>query len=191
MEVVQGIVDKIWTNTTKKGNAYCVFEIGGERYSLWDKNSFSKYKEGDEIKFGFVMSHDYKNIVEFYDGSDPDSGNGKDQAQGKEPYKGDGNDRPHGAETSGNSGFRAGEPELPTDDGFIDMKTLLTVRMSSVKSAAALYSGSKAPYKELEEKAMNSAMKFEDYIMGRLGDTMPELESEIDEPQPPPTMPET
>jgi hypothetical protein len=191
MEVVQGKVDRIWTNTTKKGNPYCVFEIGGERYSLWDKNSFSKYKEGDEVEFGFVMSHDYKNIVEFYDGSAQESGDGKDQAQEKGPYKGNGNDRTQRTETPGNSSYQAGGPELPTDDGFIDLKTLLTVRMSSVKSAVALYSGRKAPYKELEEKAMDSAIKFEKYIMGGLSDTTPELGSEIKEQQPPSTMPET
>lgn len=121
---MKGEVEKVWKNETEDGRRYEVFQIGGERYSLWDEDYLDRIQEGQSLEFDFKESGDFKNITEIYKPS---------KNEEKEP-------------------------------GYGDQKLKKTIRMSSLKSASRVLIGSKIPYQNRAEKAIEIAKKFEKYI---------------------------
>jgi len=121
---MKGEVEKIWKNETADGRKYEVFQIEGERYSLWDEDYLDRIQEGQSLEFDFKESGDFKNITEIYEPS---------KNEEKEP-------------------------------GYGDQKLKKTIRMSSLKSASRVLTGSKIPYQNRAEKAIEIAKKFEKYI---------------------------
>ncbi len=121
---MKGEVEKLWKNETEDGRRYEVFQIGGERYSLWDEDYLDRIQEGQSLEFDFKESGDFKNITEIYD--------------------------------------QPGEVEKEPEYGNQRLKK--TIRMSSLKSASRVLIGSKIPYQNRAEKAIEIAKKFEKYI---------------------------
>jgi len=121
---MKGEVEKVWKNETEDGRKYEVFQIGGERYSLWDEDYLDRIQEGQSLEFDFKESGDFKNITEIYE--------------------------------------QPGEVEKEPEYGNQRLKK--TIRMSSLKSASRVLIGSKIPYQNRAEKAIEIAKKFEKYI---------------------------
>ena len=121
---MKGEVEKVWKNETADGRKYEVFQINGERYSLWEEDYLDRIQEGQTLEFDFKESGDFKNITEIY--GLPDEGE-------KEPDYG-------------------------------NQKLKKTIRMSCLKSASRILTGSKIPYQNRAEKAIEIARKFEKYI---------------------------
>ena len=121
---MKGEVEKLWKNETEDGRKYEVFQIGGERYSLWDEDYLDRIQEGQSLEFDFKESGDFKNITEIY----------------KQP----------------------GEVEKEPEYGNRRLKK--TIRMSCLKSASRILAGSKIPYQNRVDRAIETARKFEKYI---------------------------
>ena len=151
---VTGKIEKVWDNATSSGKPYKVVELeNGDRYSLWRAGDFEKVYKGEMIEFDFSTSgKGYKNIERIYNGSDvPQENTGKNPdsetaASGKynRPGNGDGN----GLNGNGYSGDRLEK----------------MVKMSCLKSASNLFSGSKIPFEDRADKVIEMAKKFEKYI---------------------------
>jgi len=121
---MKGEVEKVWKNETADGRKYEVFQINGERYSVWEENYLDRIQEGQSLEFDFRESGDFKNITKIY--RNPETG-----------------------------------PEEPT---YEDKKLKKTIRMSCLKSASRVLTGSKIPYQNRADKAIEIAKKFEKYI---------------------------
>lgn len=121
---MKGEVEKVWKNETEDGRKYEVFQIGGERYSLWDEDYLDRIQEGQILEFDFKQSRDFKNITEIYE--------------------------------------QPGEVEREPEYGNQRLKK--TIKMSCLKSASRVLIGSKIPYQNRAEKAIEIAKKFEKYI---------------------------
>jgi hypothetical protein len=63
---MKGEVEKVWKNETSDGRKYEVFQIGGQRYSLWEEEYLDKIQEGQPLEFDFRESGDFKNISKIY-----------------------------------------------------------------------------------------------------------------------------
>ena len=70
---MKGEVEKIWKNETEDGRKYEVFQINGERYSLWDENYLGQIPEGQALEFEYKESGDFKNITKVYNPGDDGS----------------------------------------------------------------------------------------------------------------------
>lgn len=123
---MKGEIEKIWKNETADGRKYEVFQINGERYSLWEEDYLDKLQEGQTLEFDFRESGEFKNITKIYE----------------KPERG---------------------PEEKKNE-YEDQKTRKTVRMSCLKSASRVLIGSKIPYQNRADKAIEIAKKFEKYI---------------------------
>ena len=121
---MKGEVEKVWKNETEDGRRYEVFQIGGERYSLWDEDYLDRIQEGQSLEFDFKESGDFKNITQIYE--------------------------------------QPGEVEKEPEYGNQRLKK--TIRMSSLKSASRVLIGSKIPYQNRADRAIEIAKKFEKYI---------------------------
>jgi len=121
---MKGEVEKVWKNETVDGRKYEVFQINGERYSLWEEDYLDKIQEGQSLEFDFKESGDFKNIIEIYEPS---------KNEEKEP-------------------------------GYEDQKPKRIIRMSSLRSASRVLAGSKIPYQNRADRAIETAKKFEKYI---------------------------
>ena len=121
---MKGEVEKVWKNETEDGKRYEVFQIGGERYSLWEEDYLDRIQEGQTLEFDFKESGEFKNITKIYE---------KPENEPKEP-------------------------------GYGDSKLKKTVRMSSLKSASRVLIGSRIPYQNRADRAIEIAKKFEKYI---------------------------
>lgn len=149
---VDGKIARVWDNATTQGRPYKVVELeNGERYSLWRKGDFEKVSKGDEINFDYSTSGRFKNIERLYDGSEavqepPGNGSGSGNAT-KGKYNGLG----QGDGNGNGSGMDKNEK---------------MVKMSCVKSASNLFTGSKIPFDERADKVIEMARKFKDYILG-------------------------
>lgn len=121
---MKGEVEKVWKNKTEDGRKYEVFQINGERYSLWDEDYLDRIQEGQPLEFDFKESGDFKNITEIYEPS-------RDKEK---------------------------EPEY----GNHRLKRI--IRMSSLRSASRILAGSKIPYQNRADRAIETARKFEKYI---------------------------
>jgi len=121
---MKGEVEKVWKNETEDGRKYEVFQIGGERYSLWEEDYLDRIQEGQTLEFDFKESGEFKNITKIYE---------KPENEPKEP-------------------------------GYGDQKQKKTVRMSSLKSASRVLIGSRIPYQNRADRAIEIAKKFEKYI---------------------------
>ena len=121
---MKGEVEKMWKNETEDGRKYEVFQIGGERYSLWDEDYLDRIREGQSLEFDFKESGDFKNITEIYE--------------------------------------QPGEVEKEPEYGNQRLKK--TIRMSSLKSASRVLIGSRIPYQNRADRAIEIAKKFEKYI---------------------------
>jgi len=121
---MKGEVEKIWKNETEDGRKYEVFQINGERYSVWEEGYLDRIQEGQSLKFDFKESGDFKNITKIYENPEPG----------------------------------------PEEPGYEDHKLKRTIRMSCLKSASRVLTGSKIPYKNRADKAIEIAKKFEKYI---------------------------
>ncbi len=121
---MKGEVEKVWKNETEDGRRYEVFQIGGERYSLWEEDYLDRIQEGQTLEFDFKESNDFKNITKIYE-------------------------------------LPENEPKEP---GYEDPKLKKTIRMSSLKSASRVLIGSRIPYQNRADRAIEIAKKFEKYI---------------------------
>ena len=121
---MKGEVEKVWKNETADGRKYEVFQINGERYSLWEEDYLDRIQEGQSLEFDFKESGDFKNITEIYEPS---------KSEEKEP-------------------------------GYEDQKLKKIIKMSCLRSASKVLTGSKIPYKNRADKAIEMAKKFEKYI---------------------------
>lgn len=121
---MKGEVEKVWKNKTEDGRKYEVFQIGGDRYSLWDENYLDRIQEGQSLEFDFRESGDFKNIIRIYENPENES------------------------------------KILQYDD----QKVRRIIRMSSLRSASRILTGSKIPYENRADKTIEIARKFEKYI---------------------------
>lgn len=121
---MKGEVEKVWKNETADGKRYEVFQINGERYSLWDEDYLDRIQEGQSLEFDFKESGEFRNITEIYEPS---------KNEEKEPR-------------------------------YEDRKLKKTTRMSCLKSASRILAGSKIPYQNRADRAIETARKFEKYI---------------------------
>ncbi|MEE9389752.1 MAG: hypothetical protein V3U91_00765 [Candidatus Aminicenantaceae bacterium] len=121
---MKGEVEKLWKNETEDGRKYEVFQIGGERYSLWEEDYLDRIQEGQTLEFDFKESGEFKNITEIYE--------------------------------------QPGEVEKEPEYGNQRLKK--TIRMSSLKSASRVLIGSRIPYQNRADRAIEIAKKFEKYI---------------------------
>ena len=60
---MKGIIEQIWDNTSKTGKPYKAIQIGGERYTLWDKKYFDVIQKGKTVDFDFNDKGKFKNIT--------------------------------------------------------------------------------------------------------------------------------
>jgi len=67
---MKGEVEKLWKNKTEDGRKYEVFQINGERYSLWEEDYLDKIQEGQALEFDYKESGDFKNITKIYGSND-------------------------------------------------------------------------------------------------------------------------
>ena len=153
---VSGKIEKVWDNATSAGKPYKVVELeNGDRYSLWRAGDFDKVYKGEMIEFDFSTSgKGYKNIERIYNGTEvsegntgkgPDTGTDvKGKYNGPEPGNGDGT----GSNGNGYGGNRLDK----------------MVKMSFIKSASNLFSGSKIPFEQRADKVIEMAKRFKDYI---------------------------
>lgn len=121
---MKGEVEKLWKNETEDGRKYEVFQIGGERYSLWEEDYLDRIQEGQTLEFDFKESGEFKNITKIYE--------------------------------------QPGEVEKEPEYGNQRLKK--TIRMSSLKSASRVLIGSRIPYQNRADRAIEIAKKFEKYI---------------------------
>ena len=121
---MKGEVEKVWKNETEDGKRYEVFQINGERYSLWEEGYLDRIQEGQSLEFDFKESGDFKNITEIYEPS---------KNEEKEPEYG-------------------------------NQRLKKTIKMSCLKSASRVLIGSKIPYQNRADRAIEIARKFEKYI---------------------------
>lgn len=133
---MKGDIEKIWNKKTPDGRRYDVLQIGGVRYSLWEEEYLDKLKEGQTLEFDMRESGDYKNICKIYDP----------------------------AEAKNSSDANALPPETPGNGNGQSQKSRQIVRMSSLRSASQILSGSRIPAGERAEKTIEIAKKFEKYI---------------------------
>lgn len=63
---MKGEVEKLWKNKTEDGRKYEVFQINGERYSLWEEDYLDRIQEGQALEFDYKESGDFKNITKIY-----------------------------------------------------------------------------------------------------------------------------
>ncbi|MGD2091522.1 MAG: hypothetical protein PVH61_35445 [Candidatus Aminicenantes bacterium] len=161
---VSGKIERVWDNATTQGRPYKVVELeNGERYSLWRKGDFEKVSKGDDINFDYSMSGRWKNIERIYDGSEAEPGPpGKGQDFG----------------SSVNGKYNGAEPGNGNGNGYDGAKHERMVKMSCVKSASNLFTGSKIPFEERADKVIEMARKFKDYICQ-------EDEFDLEPPEPP------
>jgi hypothetical protein len=138
-ETVKGEVEKVWHNKTSAGKRYDVIEVAGGRYSVWDGEYLGKIEKGEMVEFEYKQSGNFNNVLKFNDGSQPEQDNAKDYKR---------------------------EPATSTGNGYNGDKLQQMARMSGLKSASALLSGTKVPYGERADKTIEMAMKFEKYILG-------------------------
>ena len=147
---VSGKISRVWDNATTQGRPYKVVEMeNGERYSLWRKGDFEKVFKGDEINFDYSTSGRWKNIERIYDASEIEPeppGNGPDSG------------------TAVNGKYNGQLPENSNGNGYDGAKLERMVKMSCVKSASNLFTGSKIPFDERADKVIEMARKFKDYI---------------------------
>jgi len=61
---MQGIMEKIWENTTQGGDKYWTVIISGGRYSVWDKTLLEALQPGDAVDFLFTQSGQYRKICQ-------------------------------------------------------------------------------------------------------------------------------
>ena len=120
---MKGEVEKIWNNETSDGRKYQVFQINGERYSLWDDNYIDCIQEGQSLEFDFKESGEFKNVTKIYGQED----------QAREPTQ--------------------------TNDRLNKI-----VKMSSLRSASRILTGSEILYDSRADKTIEVAKKFEKYI---------------------------
>jgi hypothetical protein len=132
---MKGEIEKIWKNQTPDGRKYNVLQIAGVRYSLWEGDYLDKLQEGQTLEFDFRESGEFKNISRIY---------------------------PAGADKM--SGNDALPPEHQGNDGQQGQKARQIVRMSSLRSASQILTGSRIPAGERAEKTIEIAKKFEKYI---------------------------
>ena len=121
---MKGEVEKVWKNETEDGKRYEVFQINGERYSLWEEDYLDRIQEGQSLEFDFKESGDFKNITEIYE--------------------------------------QPGEAEKEPEYGNQRLKK--TIKMSCLKSASRVLAGTKVPYLNRADRAIEIARKFEKYI---------------------------
>ena len=121
---MKGEVEKVWKNETADGRKYEVFQIEGERYSLWDEDYLDRIQEGQSLEFDFKESGEFRNITGIYEPS-------KNEEKGP---------------------------------GYEDQKLKKTTRMSCLKSASRILAGSKIPYQNRADRAIETARKFEKRI---------------------------
>ena len=138
-ELIKGEVEKVWHNKTSAGKRYDVIEVAGGRYSVWDGEYLGKIEKGEMVEFEYKQSGNFNNVLKFNDGSQPEQDNAKDYKR---------------------------EPATSTGNGYNGDKLQQMARMSGLKSASALLSGTKVPYGERADKTIEMAMKFEKYILG-------------------------
>jgi len=60
---MKGVIEQIWDNTSKTGKPYKAIQIGGERYTLWDKKYFDAIQKGESVDFEFDDKGKFKNIT--------------------------------------------------------------------------------------------------------------------------------
>jgi len=121
---MKGEVEKIWKNETADGRKYEVFQINGERYSLWDENYLDRIQEGQILEFDFRESGDFKNITKIYEQSESES----------------------------------------KESGYEDQRIKKIIKMSCLRSASRVLTGSKIPCEKRAEKTIEIAKEFEKYI---------------------------
>ena len=121
---MKGEVEKVWKNETEDGKRYEDFQIGGERYSLWEEDYLDRIQEGQSLEFDYKESGDFKNITEIYE--------------------------------------QPGEVEKVPEYGNQRLKK--TIKMSCLKSASRILAGTKVPYLNRADRAIEIARKFEKYI---------------------------
>jgi len=61
---MKGKITRIWRNETGDGQRYCVLEIDGQKYSLWDEKYFDKLREGLEVDYEWKKSGRFKKITD-------------------------------------------------------------------------------------------------------------------------------
>ncbi len=156
IERVSGKIERVWDNATQKGVPYKVVEMdNGERYSLWRKGDFENVFKGETIDFDFSRKGNYRNIERIYTEAEDLTGNsGNGNGTGSDSAM---NGRYNGhMPGSGNGGGNG--------NGYDSDKLDRMVRMSCVKSASNLFTGSKIPFDERGDKVIEMARKFKDYI---------------------------
>jgi hypothetical protein len=139
-EMIKGEVEKVWHNKTSAGKRYDVIEVAGGRYSVWDGEYLGKIEKGEMVEFEYKQSGNFNNVLKFNDGSQPEQDNVKDY-----------NNEPNTTDGNGN--------------GYSGDRMQQMARMSGLKSASALLSGTKVPYGERADKTIEMAVKFEKYIL--------------------------
>lgn len=142
-EMIKGEVEKVWHNKTSAGKRYDVIEVGGGRYSVWDGDYLGKIEKGENVEFEYKQSRNFNNVLKFNDGSQPESDTGTNY-----------NNEPNSTAGNGNG------------NGYNGDRMQQMARMSGLKTAGALISGTKVPYAERADKTIEMAMKFEKYIKG-------------------------
>jgi len=135
---MKGEIEKIWNNQTSDGRRYNVLQIGGERYSLWEEDYLDKLQEGQALEFDFRESGEFKNISRIYE---PDAANVQ---PGKEPKE---------EVPPKYSGPRAN-----------DQRTRQIIKMSCLRSASGVLSGTRLTGDRKADKTIEIAKKFEKYI---------------------------
>ena len=59
---MRGIIEQVWENESKNGKEYLTVQIGGERYSIWDKKYFDQLHEGMEIEYDVKESGNFRHL---------------------------------------------------------------------------------------------------------------------------------
>ncbi len=158
---VSGKVEKVYINATREGKPYQVVVLdNGDRFSNWRKGDFNKVIEGTELFFDYSSKGKWNNIERIYtevDDLTENSGNGN----GTGPDTGTVVDAKYNGHMPGN-GNGGGNGN---GNGYEAEKLDRMVRMSCVKSASNLFTGSKIPFDERADKVIEMARKFKDYIL--------------------------
>lgn len=149
---MKGKIDNIKINNLNDGRSYATLSIGGQRYSLWNKEYMEELNKGDMIEYDFKQSGKYKNITDISEhikNSKPDSqDNDLQNYISKKEYNNNGINNEMDDFIS---------PELKKDREI--------VRMSCIKSA--IYLTKDLGRIDLDKKSnhvINTAKKFENYI---------------------------
>jgi len=61
---MKGVIEQVWENESRNGQQYMTVQIGGERYSVWDKKYFDQLQEGIEIEYDVRESGNFKHLSE-------------------------------------------------------------------------------------------------------------------------------